>query len=141
MGAVSSIDKAQQVYDLMQGYAYRHAATYFTQDKILFTDVQADSTQLPHEYALIKQVNTALEPATVSGSKRRQLCTLIVEFNVLNAHTSQGRALQTAFTHHMSAESFSQHDVAIDSITTNDYTNTRGTKYVTVIDCNYFVRV
>lgn len=141
MGAVSSLEKAKAVYDLMNGRANTHAAQYFSADVIFFTDVQPEGTERPLEYAIIKQINTLLEPATVSGNKRKQLATLIVEFNVRNENVEAGRDLQTMFTHHMSAESFSSYDVAIDSITTNDYTNTHGTQFVTVIDFNYFVRV
>lgn len=141
MGAVSSVDKALAVYNMMNNEAYTAAKTYYADNLIFFTDVQADSTQLPLEYAVIKQLNTVLEPATVSGNKRKQRATLIVEHNVSDKNVNEGRKLQLLFTHHMSAESFSHYDVAIDSITTNDYTNTRGTQFVTVIDFNYFVRV
>lgn len=141
MGTANSVDKALAVYDLMQERALTHARNYYSDDLIFFTDVQAQGTQLPSEYALIKQVNTVLDPATVSGNKRRQRATLIVEYNVRNENSAEARAMQLRYTHHMSAESFSQHDVEIDSITTNDYTNTHGAQFVTVIDFNYFVRV
>lgn len=141
MVATNSVDKALSIYDLFQGRALVHAKRYFAAENIHFTDVQAEGTQLPLEYAMIKQINTALEPASVGGNRRKQFATLIVEYNVQNHNVAAGRKLQLEFTHHMSAESFTQYDVAIDSITSNDYTNARGTKFVTVIDFNYFVRV
>ena len=141
MGAADSIEKALMIYDAMHKRAVDHALTYFSYENVLTTDVQDEANQLPTEYALIKQFNTVLDPSTVSGNQRRQHSTLIVEYNVTNAQQRQGLILQTQFTHHMSAESLSHLGVAIASITTNDYNNTHGAKFVTVIDFNYLVRV
>lgn len=141
MGNPDSVTKALAVYDVMQQMAFTQVQDYFTRDEIFFTDVQAEGAQWPTEYAIIKQLNTSLEPATVSGNKRRQLASLIIEANVDAGKTQDGRTLQLKMTHAFSAESLSHHDVVIDSITSNEYTNTRGAKFVTVIDFNYFVRV
>ena len=141
MGAADSIEKALMIYDAMHKRAVDHALTYFSYENVLTTDVQDEANQLPTEYALIKQFNTVLDPSTVSGNQRRQHSTLIVEYNVTNAQHRQGLILQTHLAHRMSAESLSHLGVAIASITTNDYNNTHGSKFVTVIDFNYLVRV
>lgn len=141
MGTTDSVAASLAIYDLMYDRAYRHALTYFAAADILFTDVQAEGNQLPTEYALIRQFNTVLDPATVSGNKRKQHSTMVVEFNVKSTNQRKGLELQTRFSHHMSAESLTQYDVVIDSITSNEYNNTHGAKFVTVIDFNYFVRV
>lgn len=140
MGNSSSLDVANAVYDFMQGEATRHALTYYPQSQVFYTDVQAEGVELPTEYALIRQFNSALVPKTVSGNVRKQQATLIIEFNVSKFNTQEGRNLQTTFAHHMSATSF-EHDIVIDSVTTNEYNNQSGAKFVTVIDFNYFLRV
>ena len=141
MGITDSVAKALEIYDMMYARANQHALTYYAAENVLFTDAQDAGEQLPTEYALIRQFNTVLEPATVSGNKRKQRSTMIVEFNVQHAKNRAGLELQTRFVHHMSAESLSAYDVAIDSIATNEYNNSHGAKFVTVIDFNYFVRV
>lgn len=128
------------VYDYMNALAQQHAATYFAQSNIFYTDVQAEGVQLPDEYAVIRQFNTSLDPKGVGGNRRKQNATLIVEYNVKKFNDMRGREMQLDLTYHTSAMSH-EHDIVIDSLTTNEYNNPRGTKFVTVIDFNYFLRV
>lgn len=139
MGSSSTV-KAATVYDHMQGVVVTQLTPYFSIENIEFTDVQAESTIVERDYALVKQFNVALVPHTVSGTSRKQIASIIVELNYGKGKAETARNVANSISHYFSGTSF-EHDIIIDSVTSNTYDNASGSKSVVVIDFNYLVRV
>ena len=140
MGSVSAL-KALEVYDCMQQNARQLVETGYTPDVIFYTDVQEEADNLPSDYAVIRQFNSSLTPKTVSGGVRKQLATLIMELNCSKGRVRETNLLTLEITHYFSGRSFSECDIQIDSVTSNEYPNPSGVKFVVVIDFNYTVRL
>lgn len=140
MGSASAL-KALDNYDFMQQKARELVETLYAPSQIYYTDVQAEGTTVPTDYAVIRQFNTSLVPKTVSGGVRKQLATLVFELNCSKARNRETQLLATEITHYFSNTSFSGCEIEIDSITSNPYPNPSGVKFVVVIDFNYIVRL